>query len=177
MNVPRTALCFHGTPHLIGHDDNHDAHDFGHARAAAPAAIRVLTLAPPHPKARRTPMQPSKSASVTGTRFWASISRLVKSMGSWYATTTLTMEFKFQIPRVERKPLSAHCCPIFHERIREPPEGAARHARACVTALSDIGEDKGRADRRETQRYLMNTIMVIVPAAADINSGTKDGKL
>ncbi|OBZ69405.1 hypothetical protein A0H81_10655 [Grifola frondosa] len=28
------------------------------------------------------PLQPSKSASVPGTRFWASISRLVKSMGS-----------------------------------------------------------------------------------------------
>ncbi|OBZ76023.1 hypothetical protein A0H81_03504 [Grifola frondosa] len=65
------TLCTHLTsPHLAGHGDDHDAHDVG--VLVPPSAPHVLTLAPPHPKARRTPMQthPSKCTWVPDTRFW-----------------------------------------------------------------------------------------------------------
>ncbi|OBZ76522.1 hypothetical protein A0H81_03491 [Grifola frondosa] len=47
------------------------------------------------------------------------------------------------------------------------------------TAPSDIGEGEERVGWREMQRCLavMNTVMVVVPAAVNINAGAKGGKL
>ncbi|OBZ76863.1 hypothetical protein A0H81_03446 [Grifola frondosa] len=204
-----------------------------------PSTPHVLTLAPPHPKARRTPMQthPSKCTWVPDTRFWGtskhirdahdpvyvarsksdaegmqwgtyfmlptergplrpsmipcladSAMGLVESMGVsveevrkwWYATTTLTMEFKFPIPPASSADHSPRTVALFSTGAFANDPQARHDTRVEVwTAPSDIGEGEERAGWRETQRCLavMNTVMVVVPAAVNINAGAKGGKL
>ncbi|OBZ66963.1 hypothetical protein A0H81_13325 [Grifola frondosa] len=206
---------------------------------SAPASSRVLTLEPPHPKARRIPMQthPSKCQDIPETRSWRRnkhvvdahdpvyVARsksdaegmqwgtylmlttdhgplrpsmipfladtamgLVESMGSsveeirksWFATTTLTIEFKSPIPPASSKDHSPRTVALFSTGSFANDPQARHDTRVEVwTAPSDIGEGEEQADWKETQRCLavVNTVMVVVPVAVNVGQGMKGSKL